>query len=179
MDDSAHIREAILKARASRLAHRRSPWTEAAETTEAGSDWLFFRRSRRIFGLETGFAAEAHILGGMTPIPCVPPFIQGVTLLRGRVVAIMDLPLFLGLDAGSATEAQAVVMVRGHGLETALLADEVLEVQRMTEADVLPAPGNLPPALAALCRGVTAQGWLLLDGDALLKDPNLLVEERA
>lgn len=175
MDDDAQIREAILKARASRLARRHRP---KAAITGAASSWLFFRRSRRTFGLKTGFVAEAQIMGGLTPLPCVPPFILGVTILHGHVVAVMDLPLFLGLDAGSDPEAPAVVIVRGHGLETALLADEVLEVQHLTEADTRPAPANLPPALAVLCRGVTAQGWLLLDGDALLKDPNLLVEER-
>jgi purine-binding chemotaxis protein CheW len=175
MDDGIQIREAILKARAAKLARRHGPKAEAAEGL---ADWLLFRRSGRVFGLETAFASEAHILGGFTPIPCVPPFILGVTALRGRVVAIMDLPLFLGLDPGPVPETPAVVIARGHGLETALLADEVLGVQSLAEADKRPAPANLPPALAALCLGVTTQGWLLLAGDALLKDPNLLVEER-
>ncbi|MEG6552137.1 chemotaxis protein CheW [Desulfocurvibacter africanus] len=175
MDDGIQIREAILKARAARLARRHGPKAEAAEDL---AGWLFFRRSRRIFGLETSCVLEAQVLGGLTPIPCVPPFIMGVTALRGRVVAIMDLPLFLGLDAGLVPETPAVVIARGHGLETALLADEVLGVQSLAETDKLPAPANLPLALAALCRGVTTQGWLLLDGDALLTDQNLLVEER-
>lgn len=175
MDDGIQIREAILKARAARLASRHGPQVEIRQDL---ADWLFFRRSKRIFGLETDCVLEAQVLGGLTPIPCVPPFILGVTALRGRVVAIMDLLLFLGLDPGPVPETPAVVIARGHGLETALLADEVLGVQSLAEADKRPAPANLPQGLAALCRGVTTQGWLLLAGDALLKDPNLLVEER-
>ncbi len=169
-------REAILKERARRLAERgmARPSAEA----EGGRDWLLFGRGGRVFGLETGYVAEAQLLGELLPIPCTPSFILGVATVRGRVVAVTDLPLFLGLEAGPATDAPAMIILRGDKLETALLADAVLGVESLPAGQVLPAPTNLPPSLAALCRGVTARGWLLLDARALLDDPGLAVEER-
>lgn len=177
MNHKDQDREAILKERARRLAARRKARPEAAPAARA--DWLIFRRGERTFGLETRLTVEAQPLSELTPIPCTPSFILGVVAVRGRLVAVMDLPLFLDLDAGPTPETPAMVIVRGQGLETSLLADAVLGVQSLPAAEVLPLPGNLPPGLASRCKGVTAQGWLLLDAAGLLADPGLVVEERA
>lgn len=174
MDTPKLGREAVLKERARRLAAQRTPGDAEAE---ASRDWLMFSRAGRVFGLETGLAVEAHMLERVTPIPCTPRFILGVTAVRGLIVALMDLLLFLDLEAGPDPESPAMIILSGDGLTTALLADGVLGVERLPEGQVLRAPDNLPPELAPICRGVTRQGWLLLDGRALLADPRLVVEE--
>lgn len=168
--------EAVLKERARRLAERGAGRPVA--DGEAGRDWLLFSRQGRIFGLETAHVVEAQPMGELLPIPCTPPFILGVATVHGSIVAVTDLPLFLGLEAGPASDTPAMVVLRNDGLETALLADAIIGVENLPAALALPAPDNLPRALAALCRGVTAQGWLLLDTRALLDDPGLVVEER-
>lgn len=167
--------EAILKERARRLAERGA--ARPAEP-EGRRDWLLFSRGGRVFGLETAHVVEAQLLGDLLAVPCTPPFILGVSAVRGRIVAITDLPLFLGLEAGPAADGAAMVILRRDNLETALLADAVLGVESLPAGQVLPAPASLPPSLAALCRGVTARGWLLLDARTLLDDPGLVVEER-
>ncbi|TCM21347.1 purine-binding chemotaxis protein CheW [Novosphingobium sp. PhB165] len=113
----------------------------------------------------------------MTPVPCAPPHVAGLSGLRSRVLTVIDGCRALDLGEcsrgapGGAGSPAAVVMHEGHAY--ALLLDEIEDV---TEAWNEPQPINaqMEGNWAAMSHGLveTALGPLLVaDVGALIAGP--------
>lgn len=112
----------------------------------------------------------------LTPIPCAPPHVAGLSTLRSRVLTVIDPQASLGLGASALRQAEvmtAVVAVHdGHAY--ALLIDRVEDVCQARSA---PAPLHAPlhAHWSAMARGLveTDHGPLLLvDIAALIAGPD-------
>jgi purine-binding chemotaxis protein CheW len=88
------------------------------------------------------------------PVGEAPAFVRGLAVVRGRAIPVLDLRLFLGVDAPQ--EAQRWVSVAVAGRAVALAVDEVLEV-RSLDASAL---AQMPPLLAGGAPSVEALGSL-------------------
>jgi purine-binding chemotaxis protein CheW len=118
-------------------------------------------------------------LEDLTPVPHTPPHIAGVAIVRGRVLAVLDLRALFDLPRQGLTENSRVLVVQGAGIEAGLLADEVLAVENL-RPDALEAPlAHLAGARAEYLRGITADMTAVLDVDALLGDRRLVVHDEA
>lgn len=110
----------------------------------------------------------------LTPAPCAPSHIAGLSALRSRVLTVIDPQAALGLghSPNRAAGAQAAVVVHdGHAY--ALLLDNVEDV---TEARSEPAPvqGHLRGDWARMAYGMVetdAVPLLLIDVAALIAGP--------
>ena len=110
----------------------------------------------------------------LTPVPCAPSHVAGLSSLRSRVLTVIDCQSSLGLGRATNTEPgapAAVVVHDGHAY--ALLLDSVVDV---SEARSEPAPVRTRPAgdWAKMSHGVveTDEGpLLLLDVAALIAGP--------
>lgn len=106
----------------------------------------------------------------LQPVAGAPPFVRGLSLLRGELVPVVDLALLLGGESGAA--AGRLVLVRAAGHRLALAVDAVLRVAPLPPtAQVAPLLSQaLPAQVAALT---------VLDGAALavLQSSNLLRQE--
>ena len=103
-----------------------------------------------------------------TRLPGAPPAVQGLINLRGTIVTVVDLPLWLG-DEHSAARDGSIILV-DHGSRVAGLAvDEVLDVQ------AVPAEEDAVGALADRNGAVRGMGRLgdtvviLLDVTSLVR----------
>jgi purine-binding chemotaxis protein CheW len=117
--------------------------------------------------------------GRLTPVPSAPAHYLGVISLRGQILSVMDLRVYLSLPNLPSTTDQAdnstsIIVIDGAGLEIGVLASEV--------SDVINVPlDSLTPALSAgldpeLIIGVTRDGLTILDAEALLKRERQRVE---
>lgn len=92
--------------------------------------------------LRTGDVQSVIEIDGLTPVPCAPSHVAGLTTLRSRVLTVIDpqCALALGQSSNRAAGAAAAVVVHdGHAY--ALLLDRVQDV---TEARSDPAPVHAP-----------------------------------
>jgi purine-binding chemotaxis protein CheW len=105
-------------------------------------------------------------VGHVTPVPSAPAYYQGVTSLRGQVLSVMDLGVYLGLPPLN-TPPELMIVINGAGLEIGALASEIFDVLNVP-ADRLspPSSAGLDPELIL---GVTADGLTLLDAETLLR----------
>lgn len=106
----------------------------------------------------------------LTPVPCAPPHIAGLSGLRSRVLTVIDARRALGLGDSARIEAGAPAAVIVHeGQSYALLVDEVEDV---TEAWSTPEPvrARMDGNWAAMSHGLieTALGPLLVADVAAL-----------
>src|SRR5690242_1906312 len=155
---------ALLDERARALARPLQRNTQAGPLLEL----VHFRSGEHDYALETRFVLEMlHAPEQLVPLPGAPELLRGLTLLHGEVLAMVELaPLF---GRAAPITPQGPVLVVGTGRPELGLRVDVVEEVLVLARDTLLAP---PPALGArertLVSGVSRDGIIVLEGEALL-----------
>jgi purine-binding chemotaxis protein CheW len=132
---------------------------------------LLVSRAGQTFGLELEWVRELAAFEGLTPVPAIPRLFAGVMVLRGEMVAAVDLPLLWREESGRIESVTRVVIVGGERPEFALLAEAAEELRVLDEDHLEPAPG--PFEHCGFVRGVSRDGIIVLEGGALLQDKRI------
>lgn len=112
-------------------------------------------------------------LAHLTHVPSAPPYYSGVTSLRGQVLSVMDLRLYLELPPLENTP-EFMMVIDGAGLEIGVLANNVSDVLAVS-LDKL-ATASSAGLDAELVIGVTTDGLTVLNAEALLRRERARVE---
>src|SRR5207245_7644878 len=113
----------------------------------------------------------------LTRVPGTPPFVLGVMNHRGRILPVLDIQRLLGTAETIATSGSRVVTVEVGGMSFGILAGAVAGSIRVGADEVAPAAAGLAGVGASVDRGVTAEMVAILDVDALVRDPRMVVNE--
>jgi purine-binding chemotaxis protein CheW len=90
-----------------------------------------------------------------TRIPQTPPYIIGVTSLRGKVIPIIDLKLKLSLAEHSPENKKGkMLIVKGPKGPIGVTVDRVIGVVSIGESEILPPPSHLSEAERKFIEGV-------------------------
>ena len=170
---SAEQARAVMDERARALA--RVP--ERAPDTKEILEVMTARLANERIAVETRFVREVYRPAEITPVPGSPSLLVGVTNLRGEVLAVMDLREFFGLPALGNVERPQTVILGLDRPEFGLVVDEIYEVVKLRIGEVLEPPGSVSGLSRDCLRGVTADALLVFDGDKLLTDRRLYVDE--
>jgi len=128
------------------------------------------------YGVEVQDVQEIEPLDKITPIPGTPAFWTGVVNLRGSMYPVLDIERYLGLPLSEEVESPKVALVSRNGISVGLLVDEVPEIRPVKVSEIGP-PVADGSSKAEVVRGVTPDMLSILDLEALLSDPALVVEE--
>ncbi len=165
---------AVMAARARRLAE--PPATDAAS---AGATALaVFELGAERYAVEARHVREVVAVPEITPVPDTRPWVLGLSNFRGELLAMIDLRRLVGLRPREDGHRARVVVLGHDRAALGVVVDAACELAMVDG----PALGE-PPATPAdsgceHVRAVTADGLVILDGAALLDDPQLLIEER-
>lgn len=129
------------------------------------------------YAVETRHVCEVVRPGELTPVPGAPDVLAGLLNLRGDILAVFDLRRFFGVAAQGLTELSRVVVLGGERIEFGMLADAVHEVTALRLGEVLEPPGSVAGVGREYLRGVTADALLVLDGEVLLRDARLVIDD--
>jgi purine-binding chemotaxis protein CheW len=166
------------------LAERALLLAKPLGAQEDAHPWLevvTFRRADGRYAIESRFLVEVGVCGRLTRVPGAHSVLLGMTNLRGDLLPVFDLSA-LGPGAGAGQGqplVSSLVVVGQRGPDLGLLADEVDEVTRLSLGSLCEARaiGALPHA--EFMRGVAADGRVLLDGEAILRDRAVFVAKRS
>jgi purine-binding chemotaxis protein CheW len=139
---------------------------------------IVFERSGRRYAVQLQSVDEVGPISRITRVPGVPEYFLGVAARRGRIVAVVDLPMLFTPDARSTTEAEHLVMTSNSEVMCAVAADalhNIIEVNKRTIAKAMP---TFPPLVQRHTLGVLEDRTVVLDLGSLLSDRALRVEER-
>lgn len=154
----------ILRARAERLARPAPPKRAAEEMLPL----LQFSLHAEQYAFPLAAVDEVLRLPAITPLPCTPAFVAGITNVRGRFLAVVDLRRLLGLPEQGTAGFHHLVVVRHGPMQITVLADLIAGI-RQVERTALQAPGpavtSVPPALLL---GIAADGLRVLDTAGIL-----------
>jgi purine-binding chemotaxis protein CheW len=99
-----------------------------------------FHLGREEFGADIMNVREIVRLGEITKIPQAPPYVEGVSNLRGTILPIIDGRKRFGLESRANDESTRVLVIDVQGSITGMIVDRVAEVLRVSEADIEPLP---------------------------------------
>ncbi len=166
----AEAERLVLERRARELAARRIR-QEQGELLEI----VVFTLGEERYAVESGHVLEVVALTSLTQVPGAPPFIFGITSLRGDVLALLDLRQVLSTRSGGLTDLGRVLVLGSARAEVGVMADRVESVVQLDKSELADPPGSLSALARDFVRAVTRDGVLLLDGSRLMFDERLFV----
>lgn len=155
MSERAHTRQGIEVAAHSfrelaRAAARAG--SERSDDGAAGRELLAFELGADPYAIPVERVREIVRMRPITPVPRVPSAVRGVVSLRGEIVEVIDLRQRMGMSPAEATRRSRIIVLHGEdGRATALLVDAVIQVLRVSEEGIQPAPGGESPSIEGLC----------------------------
>jgi len=104
--------------------------------------WFRFRLGAHWLAFSVGHVEEVCSPSPPTPIPLAPRHIIGLTTIRGRVIPLLDLRLFLDLpEAGGARAGEdpdrpmeRVIIVAADGMQVGIPCDQTAGLVQVGEA---------------------------------------------
>jgi purine-binding chemotaxis protein CheW len=153
---------------------RQSPAAESP-TPSPELHLVTFALDREEFGIPIGQVREVIRVSDITRVPQARPHVRGVTNLRGRILAVVEIRTRMGLPAAEITPRSRVVVVGIRERTLGILVDGVSQVVKVSSATVTPAPEEVVSPGTDYITGVAR--WnsrliILLDLEKVLQLPD-------
>lgn len=116
---------------------------ESESVVEEYQEYLCFRVSDEIYGINIMDLKEIIKPREVTEVPRAPSFVSGIISLRGVIIPIIDMLDRLGLQRETVTGRERVIVVRHGEAFSGLLVDEIIQVVRITKDCLEAAPAVL------------------------------------
>lgn len=168
-DLTAQEKLVLLKERAHALAQV----PEQTETVRGHLEITEFCLSVETYAFESSSIREVCSLKGLTLLPSTPPFVLGITNVRGRILSVIDIALLFGLSPQEVNTFSKAIIIKAEELEVGILTTTVLGVRRLPLSVLLPPLSALTTARSRYVKGVTSAGLILLDAQKLLAGTRL------
>lgn len=92
------------------------------------------------FAIAISFVVDIINVQSITRVPNCPPFVKGITNLRGKVIPIVDMRLRLNKEPREYTDRTCIIVVEDRGMQVGFIVDSVAEVINLTEDEISPPP---------------------------------------
>lgn len=162
----------ILKARAMALAKK----PESAEEDGACLEVVEFLLAHERYALELSSIREVYPLKGLTKLPGLPPFVLGITNVRGQILSVIDLKKFFDLPGQELTELNRLIILSSREMEFAILADRILGTRSMPIKNIHGATPTLTGVREKYLKGITQDSVVILDGNKILTDESIILD---
>jgi purine-binding chemotaxis protein CheW len=130
------------------------------------------------YAVNIDFVREIRPVETLTQLPATPVFWLGLVNLRGNLSPVLDLRRYLGVQATAAAhDAAQLVVVESAGVSIALKVDDVPEVRVVPVASIGPSLVEASSERPDLQIGLTDDLLSVLDVEALLDDPSLIIHD--
>jgi purine-binding chemotaxis protein CheW len=95
------------------------------------------------FGIPISQIQEIDRVSQITRVPKSPPFVEGVTNLRGEVIPVINTRKRFGMEVKAVDDRTRVIIVDLNGSKTGLLVDSVRENLNLPKKDIAPPPNAI------------------------------------
>lgn len=151
--------ERVLNERAAVLARHID-----AEVVEETTDLVTLDVGGHSYAIEAELVREVFPVREVTPLPTSPDFVLGITNVRGKIIAVLDLLRVLGLGSATRSTRQVVIVAVG-AIEVAFDIGES-GIARIPQSRVRPTSS---PA-GSYVKAVTSDELGILDVERIIGD---------
>ena len=96
---------------------------------------LTFSLDNVLYGVNVSQVREVKNFEGVTPVPYAPPYVRGVTNLRGEVIPVIDLRKRFGM-ADSKNDNTNIMIIVQDKHPVGIMVDSVMEVLTLPKTDI-------------------------------------------
>ena len=122
---------------------------------------LVFESGALSLFMSTSYVIEMINGHSITPIPMIPPYIKGILNLRGQILPVVDIRLYMGYEEKEYTRQTCVIVLQVDSLSLGIIVDSVQQVIDIDLANVRSIP--------------VKRQQKLLDGMVTLEDGRVLM----
>ena len=163
----------ILRARARLLALEPQKNDEVEDTLEV----VEFLLAHEKYAIETKYVREVYPLKELTPLPCTPSFVLGITNVRGEILSIIDIKKFFDLPEKGITDLNKIIIVHNDEIELGILADVMMGARSIPLKEIQSSLPTLTGIREEYLKGVTNERVVVLDAEKILSSRNIIVHE--
>lgn len=130
------------------------------------STMLRIQLSSSVYGIDASFVKEIIYTNAVIPIPGVTNFIRGIINVRGKITAIVDLALLLGIKSDTNNCCHVVVLKDAEtGMEFGIIVDDILQTVSVKHEDIKVLPTNVAGTILS---GITSEGLIIIDSKEMI-----------
>lgn len=163
----------ILRDRAKSLAKEPEVKNEEENFVEV----VEFILAYETYGIESSYVRELFPLKELTSLPGTPPFILGLTNVRGKILPVIDIKRFFDLPTIGLTDLNKLIILNSRNVEFGILADAIKGIRFLSLDTLQPALATLTGIRAEYLKGVTNDRVVILDAAKLLNDKSISMQE--
>ncbi len=97
---------------------------------------LVFQIAGQLYGFDLSFTDAVVPIMKIRKIPKLPAFISGIIEIRGTVIPVIDLGIFLGNCRESFSSSNRIILVIIEGIHVGLIVDAALQVIEPEEEQI-------------------------------------------
>ena len=146
---------------------------------DVGVEVVAFQLGAEVYAIPSKSIRDVCTVREITHIPCVPPFIVGLIVVRGVVITVVDLRRLFRLHGNGICDLNKVLIVNAEGREIGILADLIIGVQTIAIENLqssLPGVSGLPGEYLV---GISRERIIVLDVSKIACSPHFLVNHEA
>jgi purine-binding chemotaxis protein CheW len=167
--------EDILQERARKISGKRSGNHLAQEEMITVVEFNLMPEN---YAIDEFFVSEVILLKELTTIPGVPSFVAGITNIRGKIISVVNLKIFLGITTKGITDLNRIIVLKHKQMEFGILADSILGTKTIKTSALSPAPITVQGAAAGFVKGITSDGMIVLDGGNILSTKSIIINQK-
>jgi len=138
--------------------------SNSGQSVEPTQQLATFFVGGEMFGIDVQDVQEVLVAQEITPVPLAPPYVLGLTNLRGQILPTFDLRTRFGLQPREAGRDSSNVVVKTAEGPVSLVVDDIGDVIELSPSDGREVPETVSPAQRQFIRQV-----VLLEGRILLR----------
>jgi len=104
---------------------------------------LTFSLDNVSYGVNVHQVREVKNFEGVTPVPYAPPYVKGVTNLRGEVIPVIDLRKRFGVAARKNNDDNGIMIIVQDKHPIGVMVDSVMEVLTLPKKDIESNPDSI------------------------------------
>ncbi|MCX8150997.1 MAG: chemotaxis protein CheW [Candidatus Bathyarchaeota archaeon] len=113
------------------------------KTSREEIQMLTFSLDNVSYGVNVHQVREVKNFEGVTPVPYAPPYVKGVTNLRGEVIPVIDLRKRFGMEPKKGNEDNGIMVIVQDKHPIGVMVDSVMEVLTLPKNDIESNHSNL------------------------------------
>jgi purine-binding chemotaxis protein CheW len=148
--------------------------TKAQIDVEKEDRFSVFEISGVQFGLNVLYIKEVIKPTHITRLPNAPPYMPGIINLRGKIISVVDLALFWGINQTEHNTPEGLIVTESESSRFAVFHDRMHEFLKIKKSDLADSSEKILDSILPFLYGIFKDEVILLDGAKLLSSLNFV-----